>query len=271
MQCASQSIGFNQPSSLVSSSFPSSHTLLTNSGLLASSLTHQLSSNSSLSARRSNSSSSSSSSTSSTNSSHFDLDLEQCLDLTTKQRQGLGGNSPTKTPLTLPPPPLIMGDIPGQGPGKTMLWTIMNKSSPPSSSTNLNTTPPSSSPSSVTSSPPSQLFSSSPSSGLSVGSNPCPSNQPQSSSSSSSSYSPLSPYSFAPIHGSPHHLPVNTSLSSSPLHINLSSSSSLSLALPLPTSSSPPVSPNSFNSSNTSSNNNSNNGKYPKTSFFFHH
>lgn len=76
------------------------------------------------SARRSNSSSSSSSSsTSSTNSSPFDLDIDGCLDLSTKPKDKSNSHNlvnKTNLPCNLPSP-LIMGDIPGQGPGRTML------------------------------------------------------------------------------------------------------------------------------------------------------
>ncbi|KAI1305260.1 Hormone receptor 4 [Halotydeus destructor] len=91
--------------------------------------------------RRSNSSSS-------TSSSGFDLDslnsVDQCLDLSSKSSRvawnssnssptngttgsgGGGGGGPTV-------PPLLMGDIPGSGPGKTMLWTVKPPPSPPTS------------------------------------------------------------------------------------------------------------------------------------------
>lgn len=158
--------------SSVTSSFVGStgHGLLQASGIIPVSLGAVVGSttSSSLSARRSNSSSSSTSSTSSsTNSSPFDLDLEGCLDLTTKPK-ATSGSSVKKSHLScgLPPTPLIMGDLPGQGSGKTMLWTIMNKGSPPSSTgMTSSSSPPSSSPPSITSSPPSsQISSSSPTS-----------------------------------------------------------------------------------------------------------
>lgn len=82
--------------------------------------------------RRSNSSSS-------TSSSGFDLDslnsVDQCLDLSAKSSRAAAawsGNGLTSgASAGASVPPLIMGDIPGAGPGKTMLWTS-KPASPPS-------------------------------------------------------------------------------------------------------------------------------------------